>query len=97
MSECLQLEDGLPLRVVEGGRPEGNGEEGGDGGEGSDCLESSVPAVLGGETVEQEGGGRHLQHLVLEALLAILFDKVSKHMEMRCGTDSTDEIIINQN
>ena len=60
MSECLQLDDGVPLRVVEGGRPECNGEEGGDGGEGSDCLEGSVPAKAGGKTVEQEGGGRHL-------------------------------------
>ena len=60
MSECLQLEDGEPLRVVQGGRPECNGEEGGDGGEGSDCLEGSVPPISGGKAVKQEGGGGHL-------------------------------------
>ena len=60
MSECLQLEDGVPLRVVKGGWPECSGEKGGDGGEGSDCLEGSVPPVVGGKAVEQEGGGRHL-------------------------------------
>ena len=60
MSKCLQLEDSEPLRVVEGGRSECNGEEGGEGGEGSDCLEGSVPTMIGGKAVEQEGGGGHL-------------------------------------
>ena len=60
MSECLQLHDGVPLRVVEGGRPECNGEEGGDGGEGSDCLKGSVPTRIGGKAVKQEGGRGNL-------------------------------------
>ena len=61
VSKCLKVEDGAPLRVVEGGGSEGKREQAGERGEGGDCLEGSMPAVVGGKAVEQEGGGRHLQ------------------------------------
>ena len=58
--EVLQVEDGFPLRVVEGRWPEGDGEEGGDRGEDGDHLEDVLPVLGGGELVEEEAGGCHL-------------------------------------
>ena len=58
--EVLQVEDGFPLRVVEGRRPEGDGEEGGDRGEEGDHLEDALPVLGGGELVEEEAGGCNL-------------------------------------
>ena len=58
--EVLQVEDGFPLRVVEGRWPEGDGEEGGDRGEDGDHLEDALPVVCGGELEEEEAGGCNL-------------------------------------
>ena len=58
--EVLQVEDGFPLRVVEGRWPEGDGEEGGDQGEDGDHLEDVLPVVAGGQLVEEEAGGGNL-------------------------------------
>ena len=54
------MEDGFPLRVVEGRWPEGDGEDGGDRGEDGDHLEDALPVLGGGELVEEEAGGCNL-------------------------------------
>ena len=52
----LQVEDGRPLWMVESSRPVDEREQGGDGGEGGDRLQGVVPAVVGGQPVQQQGG-----------------------------------------